>query len=377
MNPIKQNIIRELGTTISLRSIFEKEDGEFTRFNHSHRHNSILEYRIPEHQRFPQWKLKQKNKLIDTVMKNYTMSNLIVSQKYDKELECNYYDIEDGQSRLSILQDYISGGFSFDYEGNKYNYEDLPSDVKEKFLSYTLSIEVLKKKRGVSDKVYEYELDEMFERLQCGVPLNNDDKFWNRKSTPMVKLAIKLLQNSDLQNYFSVKKFNPQNGQRKKLSDMCALVGSVLYGSYTPSLKLQSDNIDLPINVEEEKKVIDFVTYYMDILKTSYEEVPKKEKEQFLKFYSSAKIMCVIIYDYRDTEFKNNNYKKDMWVNTINKFREFPNLLNGSSTIWNGLSNSEKQNTNEPKHIEKRVERIREFYDNKTQGPLCRKYAII
>lgn len=372
----RSNIIRELGKTITLRTMFEKEEDKFIRFDNKKRQTSELEYRIPEHQRFPQWNKENKIKLIDTVIKDYTMSSLIVSQKYDIDNHCVYYDIEDGQTRLSYLQDFVNGVFSYVLNGEEYYFKEFSDTAKEKFLSYTLSIEVIKKKPGVSEKEYDYEIEEIFERLQGGTPLNNDDKFWNRKDSPMVKLAIELFKNKKLKKYFSINKFDPKNGHRKKLSNICGLIGSILYESYTPSFKLQKDNIDTNIENSHKKLVDEFVDYYIDILDSCYTIIPKS-KEQYLKFYSNAKLMCVIICDYNDRDYENIEYKKNMWIYVINKFRMNEDLLNGSCTIWNGLKNSEKQNTNQKEHIKIRVDRIRDFYNPSTRYEICKKNAIL
>ena len=107
-------IEREFIQAISLRELFSKdEDNNFSKFKYDDRSNTQLEYRIPDHQRFPQWTLRKKRKLIDTVFRNYTMSGIILSKKIDLDQQTIYYDIEDGQTRLSILQEYYDNVFRY------------------------------------------------------------------------------------------------------------------------------------------------------------------------------------------------------------------------------------------------------------------------
>ena len=79
MNIPSKAVEREFIQAISLRELFSKDEetGEFITFNYDDRSNTSLKYRIPVHQRFPQWRLKRKRKLIDSVFRNYTMTGLI------------------------------------------------------------------------------------------------------------------------------------------------------------------------------------------------------------------------------------------------------------------------------------------------------------
>ena len=77
-----------------------------------------MKYRIPEHQRYPQWSSEQKN-LIDTIFRNYPMNGIVVSQHIEDNLI--YFDLEDGQTRLSNLQDFYMNEYEFTLDDGYYN----------------------------------------------------------------------------------------------------------------------------------------------------------------------------------------------------------------------------------------------------------------
>ena len=66
----------------TLGDIFEldySEDPQPRYFDSKTRSQNGMKYRIPEHQRHPQWKSDQKNLLIDSIFRNYPMNGIVVS----------------------------------------------------------------------------------------------------------------------------------------------------------------------------------------------------------------------------------------------------------------------------------------------------------
>ena len=128
--------------------LFEtKEDETYKRFNFMDRDNSDLLFRIPEHQRFPCWNKDKKQKLVDSVLNNYPIHSIICSKHYDicdtKVKE--YYDIEDGQTRLSILQSYFNGDFTNEHG---YYFGDLSRSSQRILENYEVSIKEFFEMRG-------------------------------------------------------------------------------------------------------------------------------------------------------------------------------------------------------------------------------------
>ena len=80
----ESNIGREY-KSLTLGELFERNKfGEPIRFDSRYdRTHGILEYRIPEHQRHPKWSLVKKQKLLDSVFRNYTMSGFVTTEHFD------------------------------------------------------------------------------------------------------------------------------------------------------------------------------------------------------------------------------------------------------------------------------------------------------
>ena len=168
----------------TLYELFEKdEDTEKPKyFNYESRNTEPLLYRIPEHQRYPQWNRHDEILLIDTVFRNYPMNGFVVSQKNDPTGGI-YYDIEDGQSRLSILQKFYNNKFTYNtINGDSVFFKDLPDNIKRRFENYSIFIEVM------IESNHENEV-EVFERLQNGTKLKDKDLYWNRKDYTLISKA--------------------------------------------------------------------------------------------------------------------------------------------------------------------------------------------
>ena len=99
------------------------------------------EYRVPIHNRYPQWSSNKSELLIDSIMSNYPIHAFITSEHYDLMNQSNYKHIEDGQTRLSVLQNYIKDNFT--WEGHKYS--ELTPDQKSFFNFYEIRVENISK----------------------------------------------------------------------------------------------------------------------------------------------------------------------------------------------------------------------------------------
>ena len=131
---------RQIGE-ISLRDIFEKDDDdEYIHFDATEdRRTSRKKYRIALHQRFNKWSHKAKETIIESIFLNYIIGSLSLSQHVDREHIGNfYYDIEDGQSRLTVIQEYIED--EFPYKGKVFS--ELTDSQKNRFMNYKFPKEI-------------------------------------------------------------------------------------------------------------------------------------------------------------------------------------------------------------------------------------------
>jgi hypothetical protein len=357
----KEEIKREEPTSVTLRELFDydKITKSYTKFDCRARSSSKLLYRIPEHQRFPQWNKEQKLGLIDTVFRNYTMSGIVLSEKKvmkNGKME-NYYDIEDGQTRLSILQDFHACRFAL---SNDLTFDDLDLEDQKRFLDYNITKEIIQNNsRTLED--YDNHIHEMFERLQGGKRLTDVDKYWNRSKSPLVKFAISIIKTYG--NDFNIKNFSDK--KRKGLTNICGLIGGFLYGSnnnkmgYSPAFRHQIHNLNKEITNSQRDSVINFIKYYISIKNDSYSIIPKNKDEKDLDFKNNAKYINMIMLDYKD----HTNNKK-IWIDYFILSRHNPNFSTGTCSIYNNLTKANKQNNSE-ENIRVRLNRVKEFYRDK------------
>ena len=337
--------------------IFEKnEGGDFKRFNHMNRvSGEFIQFRIPEHQRFPNWNKDKKKLLINSILNNYPIHSIICSKHHDfiDNKVKEYLDIEDGQTRLSILQEYYEGGFADEY-GNYF--EDLSLSDQRIFENYEVSIEVIE----VED---ENEIHEIFDRLQMGQPLRDCDKFWNWKSQPLVKYALELIGTGLLNPYMGTSKFSSQ--KRDRLSDIVGLLSLIIYWDVTTyeyinnSFKSHFKHIKKELTDLDKEKVNKFLEHYFSIIDKCYEIYPKKLNEKNKKYYNICSDLGLVLFDYFENDHIDLDIKKEMWVNYFVASRKNKNLTAGKKQLWNNVTG--KPNWTQPKYVGCRVNRVYEF----------------
>jgi len=298
-----------------------------------------------------------------------TMSGIILS-------ECNIngnrkYDIEDGQTRLSVLQQFHDGNFQ--YKGKNFN--DLKDKDKDRFLNYVIPREVLIKCENITVEEHESYIHETFERLQNGKSLSDADKIWNRKEKNIVEFAIYLIYKyKNDENYLNTKTFSTK--KRGILPEFVAIICGVCFmdrfgdKEYLTAYRFQHKfvNNETLTNLQKEK-VLEFCDYYLDIIGHAYTIKPIVDKEKKLNFYKCNKFWGTILMDWFNTD-TTLEQKKNKWSNIINITRVSDEFMN---TIWNGLKKGDRQNTTKT-GIHIRLERMNNFYNNK--NTIAREHAI-
>ena len=356
--------------------LFEtKEDETYKRFNFMDRDNSDLLFRIPEHQRFPCWNKDKKQKLVDSVLNNYPIHSIICSKHYDicdtKVKE--YYDIEDGQTRLSILQSYFNGDFTNEHG---YYFGDLSRSSQRILENYEVSIEII-----TIDDDNEDVIHDIFDRLQMGQPLKDCDKFWNWKDTPLVKYALELINTKVLDTYMGTCKFSSE--KRDRLSDIVGLVSLIIHWDIlnmeyiNNSFKSHYKNIKKDISPNDKDKVQKFIEYYFYIIDECYRIYPKVKNEKKKKFYNICNDLGLVLYDYFQNNHVNLDIRKDMWINYFITSRKNKDFTSGIKQLWNNVEG--KPTWTQPKYMNERCGRVIEFNNKRIHGGLddfCKLHNI-
>lgn len=238
------------------------------------------EYRIPIYNRYPQWPHHKCENLVDSVMKNYPIHTFITSEHIDSNNNSLYKHIEDGQTRLSVLQNYIKDKFTW----NDKKYSELTPNEKATFNFYEIRIENLSKSSNMSSSEFIRELHIVFDRLNSGKPLTNNDKYHlNRQYAPCL-LLIDEVKESYREHF---KKYIGDVGEGKARTLLSEMVGMVLPlilndGSSTECINTSYERnnsfIYKEIDESGRENVIEFLNFYFKLLDDSLSSVGRVKK---------------------------------------------------------------------------------------------------
>ncbi len=124
-------------TSRSLISIISPEQ-----FSPNDRHESDKTYRVPEHQRYPSWLQANKERLVDSVMSDWIIGQITLTKHHEQNGD-EYYNVQDGQTRMGALQEFVMDKFPW----NGKLYSELTAEERAKFNNYTVQLDIFKKER--------------------------------------------------------------------------------------------------------------------------------------------------------------------------------------------------------------------------------------
>jgi hypothetical protein len=221
---IPKQIIHMTTSNITLKDAINKfhpRDKEYTdaKFDEDYIEHcrTVTRFHIPEHQRYYVWTPAQEIRLIDTILNNYPIPDIIVSDTDVRGVQA----MEDGQQRFTASWRFCNNLFPYipdkyighadaphiyyselpqNHPPNSYILSEIDPDAKRQFDSYNITIKEIKIDESDSDRTSI--ISEIFERLNSGKPLTDGDKIWNRKETIIVRGAIQIGQDIELRSYF-------------------------------------------------------------------------------------------------------------------------------------------------------------------------------
>ena len=326
------------------------------------------EYQVPVHQRFPRWNKKSWERLVDSVMQDYPMSCLLMTQQHikyeEKPFQVNY--IQDGQTRLSILQDYIKG--VYDWNGKRYG--DLTDIERSRFDGYPVRIELIKKKTKTTDEEFKNICRDIFARINDGKPLTDNDKVHNCMDEPILQLVMKFKH--DPRFCVPLKKIFGDIGGGKRRSGLANMVGLVLailtHNSecITPSYAHNSQYIisdngtAVHITPAGIDRVHKFFEFYIELVMQFKETYKLKTMPGFFKKISGP--VALILTDWLSglaTE------RRNVWVYYIEKMHQVKDY---EKRIYACLEKGVIAN-NSAVNFQKRIKCVIEDYDARTKQP--------
>lgn len=217
------------------------------------------------------WDIKKQSLLVHSILTNYIVPP-IVAIKDEKIL-----DVIDGKQRLTSLFSFINNGFSLDANMpplrdlhlNGLTFGELDETLKKKILNFKFDV-------YIGENLNEQEIEDLFYRLNNGVPLNSIEI----TRAVLGRNIIAFLSRITSQPFFE-KKINMSASSKKRFTDQ-ELVLQILKLIKYPDSGLSSKDMKGFVQElkDEELKTrlqssIDNVLYYLN------EAFPKKEK--FLK----------------------------------------------------------------------------------------------
>ncbi len=230
-----------------------------SRFEPDRDSNTNAPLRIPLHQRHYIWTYSKQALLIESILSNIPLPLMVFTEQSVQGGSAWF--VQDGQQRLMTMQRFVLGLFAL--EDNRL-FCDLSEDERLNFLGYTITCEIIQ--NPTSDQIAT-----IFERLNCGKPLTDNDKFWNRRESPVVSFALnELMRHPGLESHFRIYVGNVGTGKnRSQLSDLIGAVVAIVRGSVdliVTSFDRVGEYVCDQISQESKEKVIQIFKQYFTLI---------------------------------------------------------------------------------------------------------------
>jgi hypothetical protein len=263
-------------------------------FDPNDRLESEKTYRVPEHQRYPSWPQANKERLVDSVMSDWIIGQITLTKHHDQAGN-EYYNVQDGQTRMGALQEFVMDRFPW----NGKLYSELTAEERAKFNAYTVQLDIFKKERGTSHAEFSRIICEIFERLNSGKPLTDNDKYWNRSDTPAMQLLNRLKGSAEFgPNIRKYMWLNVGGGKgRGGLNHFVGLIlGLVNQRAECISTSFMQNGVTLmetTVNADGERRVTDFMRWYFGLLTDVFQFAGWSAKRTFGKLSGVCGMIAV------------------------------------------------------------------------------------
>lgn len=189
----------------------------------------------PKYQRKPVWSMKNKQYLIDTILKGLPIPEIFMQIKTDSEGTSEYIII-DGQQRVRAILEFIAGEFEVNEEDNQEfsgkTFQKLPTGTQQEFWGYAVHVREIKSN-------YDEEIRAIFQRMNKNVVQLNPQEI--RNATYIGHLINLVNELADEQEFYSENSiFTANDIKRMKDAEFISeLFISMMYG-----IQNKKDNLD-------------------------------------------------------------------------------------------------------------------------------------
>lgn len=350
-------------------------------------------YRKPSYQRGITKSKDWNQSLVCSILEGKAIGGIVMSKWSRVEMDENntpslieYYNIEDGGTRLGALKKFYDGDFETEY--GKIDKED----VKKRFLDYRVAVELLEKERTTPpqrDSIYFEELCKNFSLLQEGTPLTASDRYaanvadtdFNFSGSPIVNFAIEQIKSHEhYKSCFGLFDVGPRGANRKKLATSVAVVSGMTFGPKFANTQYFLHVPILSIELSDEKKTKFAIVKQLIIqtIKSIENALPKWSNERFTGYFTNcAKFTGSMIADIYD-KFPNEIVQDDdfktfagefnaRWMSLVNQWRETVQSDRTradewlETTVYQHLDTANKRNCLES-NLRQRMLAVRSWY---------------
>lgn len=243
----------------------------------------------PDFQRRSVWTQPARVFLIDTILRELSLPKFYIRTKIDLATKHSVREVVDGQQRLRAIIDFAADKFALtkragEYEG--YKYSTLPEDMQEKFLKYTLAVEMLV---NASDS----DVLEVFARLNSYGERLNPAEIRHAQYQGSLKWAVHNMSRKYGELWEKYKIIGIQ--QRLRMADdstMAELFGIILDGvtdGGEPYLNKLYSRFDE--NLPGQERVEEKVASVLDALTRHYDDMlygPLGRRPQFIMLFAAV-----------------------------------------------------------------------------------------
>jgi len=214
-------------------------------------------YRIAEHQRHYIWPLFLQVTLIDSVMRGYPIPSIQLIRCFKDEM---FYNIEDGQQRITTFYRYMNDMFEADINGTTKKFSQLTEKERMHFLTYPIQCDIYNERDiTLEDRIA------IFQRINSSKPLTDNQKFYSMLHSPQGQCMEWFMERyaAHIHKYFgSIAKGKSRGG----ISDIMGAILSLQRtdrSSLTTSYLKNSQYMSVP---REEDNITEFFDAYFQVL---------------------------------------------------------------------------------------------------------------